>query len=74
MSSNLKKMVRDVQRRTGWNYTFCLHLVRGLGYEVVSKAIDGVLICDEVHTFKPGQFVGKWTDLARDLNASVKKP
>ena len=38
--SRAKKEVRDVQARTGWVYTFALFLVRSLGYEEVSRAID----------------------------------
>ncbi len=38
--SSAKKEVRDVQTRTGWGYSFCLFLVRTLGYEEVSRAID----------------------------------
>lgn len=37
---SLKKLVRDVQERTHWNYAFCRRLVTVLGYERVSQAID----------------------------------
>lgn len=43
MGTNLKKMVRDVQERTGWKYAFALHLVRELRYETVSEAIDAAI-------------------------------
>ena len=40
MTDKSKKVVRDIQRRTGWKYTFCLFLVQQLGYEAVSQAVD----------------------------------
>ena len=40
MADKKKKLVRDVQNRTGWKYSFCLFLVDNLGYEEVSRCID----------------------------------
>ncbi len=50
-----KKLVRDVQKRTGWKYVFCVNLVDRLGYEAVSQAID--------------DNEGTMVDLANTLNA-----
>ena len=40
MVDKRKKEFRDIQRRTRWKYTFCRRLVKALGYEYVSDAID----------------------------------
>jgi len=40
MTDKKKKVVRDIQDRTGWKYQFCLFIVTQLGYEYVSKAVD----------------------------------
>ena len=64
MPSNLKRMVRDVQERTGWKYAFALHLVRELRYEVVDDAIDNAIE-------KEGEKVDFIT-LGKKLNALVK--
>lgn len=38
--SSRKKLVRDIQTRSGWSYMFCIRVVSHFGYEVVSKEID----------------------------------
>lgn len=45
---NKKKLVRDIQKRTEWSYTFCLRIVTALGYETVSREVDD-------HFFKPSR-------------------
>jgi len=35
-----KREARDIQKRTGWAYQFCLSLVTALDYEKVSREID----------------------------------
>lgn len=55
-----KKLVRDIQARSGWGYAFCHHLVTRLGYEEVSSRID--------------EYEGRplsETDLDRKLNAEA---
>ena len=40
MTTRAPSASRDIQKRTGWNYQYALAVVRAIGYEAVSKAID----------------------------------
>jgi hypothetical protein len=40
MANKFKRDVRDIQKRTGWAYSFCLFIVRALGYTRVSDELD----------------------------------
>lgn len=39
-NKNKKRMIRDIQERSGWNYQVGHRLVTVFGYEYVSKALD----------------------------------
>lgn len=39
-SVKLKKLVRDIQDRTGWRYQGTLRIVREVGYDEVSQMVD----------------------------------
>jgi len=49
MANKRKKEVRDIQKRTGWSYTFCLFVCRALGYTRVSDELDAGKTGDELN-------------------------
>lgn len=40
INKGFKKLVRDIQDRSGWNYQVAHRFVSALGYDYVSKRLD----------------------------------
>ena len=51
MTTRAPSASRDIQKRTGWNYHSALAVVRAIGYDAVSKAIDDLGVKFEEDVF-----------------------
>lgn len=71
---NKKKLVRDIQRRSGWSYTSCLRFIDALGYEHVSGQIDKALgECEEAFELTGINTRPNYEAIGNRLNEEMKK-